>query len=293
MGSRGGEWGRAPSAAVISKFVTTRVDASTRRHASEKTRKKWNHLLVTKNAYKNSSASDVTHAIFCAVLFYDFVAREEQTSREAHTGARPSDGRTHAMASKRITKELQVRVRAVRLGARLDRARVARCGGFPGSPRVERNERDGEACRVSSRAAFGGASRNASRTSPRPSPPGQNRANRLTTTIRVFSTRNRISKRIPRRPAAPGRGRTMTFSTGTPPSSDLRTRPTRVAFSSWPFTCVSPPPSYDTPGMNANQNARARVLETPARDRRGPRPRRPLVADPVAAPRLSSPAIWR
>ena len=134
---------------------------------------------------------------------------------------------------------------------------------------------------------------NASRTSPRPSPPGQNRANRLTTTIRVFSTRNRISKRIPRRPAAPGRGRTMTFSTGTPPSSDLRTRPTRVAFSSWPFTCVSPPPSYDTPGMNANQNARARVLETPARDRRGPRPRRPPVADPVAAPRLSSPAIWR
>ena len=100
---------------------------------------------------------------------------------------------------------------------------------------------------------------NASRTSPRPSPPGQNRANRLTTTIRVFSTRNRISKRIPRRPAAPGRGRTMTFSTGTPPSSDLRTRPTRVAFSSWPFTCVSPPPSYDTPGMNANQNARARA----------------------------------
>lgn len=134
---------------------------------------------------------------------------------------------------------------------------------------------------------------NASRTSPRPSPPGQNRANRLTTTIRVFSTRNRISKRIPRRPAAPGRGRTMTFSTGTPPSSDLRTRPTRVAFSSWPFTCVSPPPSYDTPGMNANQNARARALETPARDRRGPRPRRPPVADPVAAPRLSSPAIWR
>ena len=134
---------------------------------------------------------------------------------------------------------------------------------------------------------------NASRTSPRPSPPGQNRANRLTTTIRVFSTRNRISKRIPRRPAAPGRGRTMTFSTGTPPSSDLRTRPTRVAFSSWPFTCVSPPPSYDTPGMNANQNARARALETPARDLRGPRPRRPPVADPVAAPRLSSPAIWR
>jgi hypothetical protein len=109
----------------------------------------------------------------------------------------------------------------------------------------------------------------------------------------VFSTRNRISKRIPRRPAAPGRGRTMTFSTGTPPSSDLRTRPTRVAFSSWPFTCVSPPPSYDTPGVNANQNARARALETPARDRRGPRPRRPPVADPVAAPRLSSPAIWR
>lgn len=134
---------------------------------------------------------------------------------------------------------------------------------------------------------------NASRTSPRPSPPGQNRANRLTTTIRVFSTRNRISKRIPRRPAAPGRGRTMTFSTGTPPSSDLRTRPIRVAFSSWPFTCVSPPPSYDTPGMKANQNARARALETPARDRRGPRPRRPPVADPVAAPRLSSPAIWR
>ena len=134
---------------------------------------------------------------------------------------------------------------------------------------------------------------NASRTSPRPSPPGQNRANRLTTTIRVFSTRNRISKRIPRRPAAPGRGRTMTFSTGTPPSSDLRTRPTRVAFSSWPFTCVSPPPCYDTPGMHANQNARARALETPARDRRGPRPRRPPVADPVAAPRLSSPAIWR
>ena len=97
------------------------------------------------------------------------------------------------------------------------------------------------------RAAFRAACRvwrrlgNASRTSPRPSPPGQNRANRLTTTIRVFSTRNRISKRIPRRPAAPGRGRTMTFSTGTPPSSDLRTRPTRVAFSSWPFTCVSPP----------------------------------------------------
>ena len=134
---------------------------------------------------------------------------------------------------------------------------------------------------------------NASRTSPRPSPPGQNRANRLTTTIRVFSTRNRISKRIPRRPAAPGRGRTMTFSTGTPPSSDLRTRLTRVAFSSWPFTCVSPPPSYDTSGVNANQNARARALETPARDRRGPRPRRPPVADPVAAPRLSSPAIWR
>ena len=99
------------------------------------------------------------------------------------------------------------------------------------------------------RAAFRAACRvwrrlgNASRTSPRPSPPGQNRANRLTTTIRVFSTRNRISKRIPRRPAAPGRGRTMTFSTGTPPSSDLRTRPTRVAFSSWPFTYVSPPPS--------------------------------------------------
>ena len=149
------------------------------------------------------------------------------------------------------------------------------------------------------RAAFRAACRvwrrlgNASRTSPRPSPPGQNRANRLTTTIRVFSTRNRISKRIPRRPAAPGRGRTMTFSTGTPPSSDLRTRPTRVAFSSWPFTCVSPPPSYDTSGVNANQNARARTLETPARDRRGPRPRRPPVADPVAAPRLSSPAIWR
>ena len=222
-----------------------------------------------------------------AVLFPIF-GREEQTSREgAHTGARPSDGRTHAMASKRITKELQVRVRAVRLGARLDRARVARCGGFPGSPRVERNERDGEACRVWRHLG------NASRTSPRPSPPGQNRANRLTTTIRVFSTRNRISKRIPRRPAAPGRGRTMTFSTGTPPSSDLRTRPTRVAFSSWPFTCVSPPPSYDTPGVNANQNARARALETPARDRRGPRPRRPPVADPVAAPRLSSPAIWR
>ena len=97
-------------------------------------------------------------ALTRAVLFPIF-GSEEQTWREGtHTGARPSDGRTHAMASKRITKELQVRVRAVRLGARLDRARVARCGGFPGSPRVERNERDGEACRVSSRAAFGGAS---------------------------------------------------------------------------------------------------------------------------------------
>lgn len=90
-------------------------------------------------------------ALTRAVLFPIF-GSEEQTWREGtHTGARPSDGRTHAMASKRITKELQVRVRAVRLGARLDRARVARCGGFPGSPRVERNERDGEACRVSSR----------------------------------------------------------------------------------------------------------------------------------------------
>ena len=131
-----------------------------------------------------------------------------------------------------------MRVHAVRLGARLDRARVARRGGFPGSPRVARNgamARRGEACRVSRRLG------NAPRTSPRPSPRGHDRANRLTTTPRVFPTRNRISKRIPRRPAAPGRGRTMTFSTGTPPSSDLRTRLTRVAFSSWPFTCVSPP----------------------------------------------------
>ena len=163
------------------------------------------------------------------------------------------------MASKRITKELQVRVRAVRLGARLDRARVARRGGFPGSPRVARNERDGEACRVSRRLG------NAPRTSPRPSPRGQDRANRLTTIIRLFPARNRISKRIPRRPAAPGRGRTMTFSTGTPPSSDLRTRPTRVAFSSWPFTCVSPPAQQDTPGVNATWSARARARLKPRR----------------------------
>ena len=110
---------------------------------------------------------------------------------------------------------------------------------------------------------------NASRTSPRPSPPGQNRANRLTTTIRVFSTRNRISKRIPRRPAAPGRGRTMTFSTGTPPSSDLRTRLTRVAFSSWPFTCVSPPAQLRHARHESEpERARARARNPGARSAR-------------------------
>ena len=225
-----------------------------------------------------------------AVLFPIF-GREEQTSRE-HTQAR--------------ARATDVRTRWLRNASpRSSRCVCAPCASALASiaPASHAAVVFGESARRAKRTRWRGVPRfeprrverlgNASRTSPRPSPPGQNRANRLTTTIRVFSTRNRISKRIPRRPAAPGRGRTMTFSTGTPPSSDLRTRPTRVAFSSWPFTCVSPPPSYDTPGMKANQNARARALETPARDRRGPRPRRPPVADPVAAPRLSSPAIWR
>jgi hypothetical protein len=194
------------------------------------------------------------------------------------------------MASKRITKELQVRVHAVRLGARLDRARVARRGGFPGSPRVARNEamaRRGEACRVSRRLG------NAPRTSPRPSPRGHDRANRLTTTPRVIPTRNRISKRIPRRPAAPGRGRTMTFSTGTPPSSDLRTRLTRVAFSSWPFTCVSPPARRRrAPRERDPERASARAGNSDARSARASAST-PPVADPAPAPRLSSPAIWQ
>lgn len=60
------------------------------------------------------------------------------------------------MASKRITKELQVRVHAVRLGARLDRARVARRGGFPGSPRASRETKRWRG--VARRAAFRGAS---------------------------------------------------------------------------------------------------------------------------------------
>ena len=149
------------------------------------------------------------------------------------------------------------------------------------------------------RAAFRAACRvwrrlgNASRTSPRPSPPGRNRANRLTTTIRVFSTRNRISKRIPRRPAAPGRGRTMTFSTGTPPSSDLRTRLTRVAFSSWPFTCVSPPARRRcAPRERDPERASARAGNSDARSARASAST-PPVADPAPAPRLSSPAIWQ
>ena len=178
----------------------------------------------------------------------------------------------------------------MRLGARLDRARVARRGGFPGSPRVARNEamaRRGEACRVSRRLG------NAPRTSPRPSPRGQDRANRLTTTPRVFPTRNRISKRIPRRPAAPGRGRTMTFSTGTPPSSDLRTRLTRVAFSSWPFTCVSPPARRRrAPRERDPERASARAGNSDARSARASAST-PPVADPAPAPRLSSPAIWQ
>ena len=176
-----------------------------------------------------------------------------------------------------------MRVRAVRLGARLDRARVARRGGFPGSPRVARNEamaRRGEACRVSRRLG------NAPRTSPRPSPRGHDRANRLTTTPRVFPTRNRISKRIPRRPAAPGRGRTMTFSTGTPPSSDLRTRLTRVAFSSWPFTCVSPPARRRrAPRERDPERASARARNSDARSARASAstpPRRGSSASPEA-----------
>jgi hypothetical protein len=109
----------------------------------------------------------------------------------------------------------------------------------------------------------------------------------------VFSTRNRISKRIPRRPAAPGRGRTMTFSTGTPPSSDLRTRLTRVAFSSWPFTCVSPPARRRrAPRERDPERASARAGNSDARSARASAST-PPVADPAPAPRLSSPAIWQ
>ena len=100
-------------------------------------------------------------------------------------------------------------------------------------------------------------------------------------------------QRIPRHPAAPGRGRTMTFSTGTPPSSDLRTRLTRVAFSSWPFTCVSPPARRRrAPRERDPERASARAGNSDARSARASAST-PPVADPAPAPRLSSPAIWQ
>lgn len=292
-GKPAGESGaRAPAAEVLRSISRRRFEADA---LFDRT------FSVTGNARKSRRAKPPTcraRLPFADCDFFD--ASSSRANRRdsrggdpngvAYTGARPSDGRTPAMASKRITKELQVRVHAVRLGARLDRARVARRGGFPGSPRVARNEamaRRGEACRVSRRLG------NAPRTSPRPSPRGHDRANRLTTTPRVFPTRNRISKRIPRRPAAPGRGRTMTFSTGTPPSSDLRTRLTRVAFSSWPFTCVSPPARRRrAPRERDPERASARAGNSDARSARASAST-PPVADPAPAPRLSSPAIWQ
>ena len=85
----------------------------------------------------------------------------------------------------------------------------------------------------------------------------------------------------------------MTFSTGTPPSSDLRTRLTRVAFSSWPFTCVSPPARRRrAPRERDPERASARARNSDARSARASAST-PPVADPAPAPRLSSPAIWQ
>ena len=70
--------------------------------------------------------------------------------------------------------------------------------------------------------------------------PDRARASRPTLTVPTSPIHElphrRISRRIPPPRAARVRGRTMTSSTGTPPSSGPLTRPTRAASSSWPST---------------------------------------------------------
>jgi hypothetical protein len=70
--------------------------------------------------------------------------------------------------------------------------------------------------------------------------PDRARASRPTLTVPMSPIHDLPHRRISRRTRPPRaarvRGRTMTSSTGTPPSSGPLTRPTRAASSSWPST---------------------------------------------------------